>query len=195
MFSLSNLLQGGTLAELRESVAAGFRTIQTQGAVWNKEHVRDGTHGDVTATSVRTPRLRFRCRPEAWPAGDIFVVNASGGTGPYGLPLDVPEGVQFVSIIAPGGGTFAVYGIRQTNVQFGDLLFLRRDPRSASNIELQDRVVASVPVNTEIHVPQDSAISYPSFFIAGPCWTPLIYTPGAGTGNANAWGLFQVASA
>lgn len=196
MFTLTNLPTTATIEALRERIRAAFTTMQAQiQTVWNVEHRSDGTHRDVTADSVTTPQLRLSMARGGAPTGAIYVVDASGGSGPFGLPLDVPKGAMYVSIVAAGGGAFALYGIRQDGVQFGDRLYVRRDPRSASNIELQDRVVASVPVNTEIHVPQDVSASYPSFFIAGPCWVELIYTPGAGTANANAWALLQTFSA
>lgn len=196
MLALSNMPGGFSLPALKQWVEAQLRSVQTQvSTVWNVEHKSDGTHGDVTATSVRTPRLRLRCRPEAWPTGDIFVRDASGASAANGLPLEVPEGVMWVSIIGAGGGSYQLFGIRQQGVQFGDRLYVRRDPHSAGNIELRDRVAASVPAGTEIHVPQDVSLSYPSFFLVNPCWLPLIYTPGAGTGNANGWALLNTFSA
>jgi hypothetical protein len=200
---------GGSITGDPESVRAAFERIEVQArARWFKQHRSDGSHTDVTALSISTPRLRLRMAGDqhtkgvpprykpATPDAAIFVRDASGGVDwTNGVPLDVGPHVMFISIIAAGGGPFLLYGIRQEGVQYGDLLFVRKDPKSASNITIRDRVVASVPVGTEIHVPQDSAASYPEFYLTtSGAWLPLIYSPGAGTANVPGWSFFYTYS-
>lgn len=190
-----------------ESVRTALQNIEAQAQTrWNKQHRSDGSHGDVTAQSISTPRLRLRMAGDpvikgiaprykpATPEGAIFVRDVPAN-GANGVPLDLGPDVMFVSIVAPGGGPYLLYGIRQQGVRYGDVLFVRKDPRSASNITVRDRVVASVPAGTEIHVPQDCAASYPEFYLTtSGAWLPLIYSPGAGTANVPGWSFFYTYS-
>lgn len=174
MFSLSSMLPSGSLPELAESVRRMLGSVQAQiAAAWGVQHNADGTHGAVTATSVRVGHLRM--------SGAIYVVDASVPNIGIGEPLIVPAGVQFVSIKTPSvGGTVVINGIQQAGVRYGDWLYIRRDPAGTDDIELTDSDSA-VPFNTYIHVPQEVSGSWPTFFIQHPCWVPLIYAPNVGS--------------
>lgn len=211
MFNVNQFFDGRSLGSLTESVRRGFDSVHAQTATtWFKQHAGDGSHKDVTALSISTPRLRLRMAGDpaatrgaaprytpATPDAAIFVRDATSGSDwVNGVPLDVPEHAMFVSIRANGGGPYLLYGIRQAGVQYGDLLFVRKDPRSAANITVRDRVVASVPVGCEIHVPQDSAASYPEFYLTtSGAWLMLVYSPGAGTANVPGWSFLYTFSA
>jgi hypothetical protein len=198
---------GGPVTGNPESVRLMFESIAVQAqSRWHKEHDSNGAHKDVTALSIATPRLRLRMAGDpvvkgvaprykpATPDAAIFVRDV-GANGANGLPLALGPHVMFVSIRAPGGSNYLLYGIQQQGVQFGDVLFVRKDPASAANVTVRDRVVASVPVGTEIHVPQDCAESYPEFYLStSGAWLPLIYSPGAGTANVPGWSFFYTYS-
>jgi hypothetical protein len=211
MFDGGGHIDGRSSGSIAESVRATFESIQAQAQTrWYKQHDASGGHTDVTALSISTPRLRLRMAGDpattrgaaprykpATPDGAIFVRDATSGSDwTNGVPLDVAPHTMFVSIRANGGGPFLLYGIRQPGVRYGDVLFIRKDPRSASNIEIQDRVVASVPVGTEIHVPADQTASYPDFYLTtSGAWLPLVYSPGVGTNRADGWAMLYTFSA
>lgn len=192
MFSLGPLVEGRSLAE---SVRQAFASVQAQvAAAWFTQHDKNGAHKDVTATSVRTQRLSFAMNDGANKTGRLFVVNATGGS--QGTPMDVAAGVQFVSIISPAGpATYSLYGIRQAGVQYGDVLFVRKDPQGQSNVVIQDRHSTEVPVGTEIYVSADAAPSYPEFYLQEHgVWLPLIYSPGVGTDGVDGWAMLCTTS-
>jgi hypothetical protein len=174
MFSLSSMMPQGSLPELAESVRRALGSVQAQiAAAWTAQHRDDGSHGNVTATSLSVQHFRM--------AGSIMVIDASVPNIGIGDPLLVPAGVQFVSIKTPNvGGTVVIKGIQQPGVRYGDWLYLRRDPTGVDDIEIEDSAT-SVPFNTYIHVPQEVSASWPAFFIQRPCWLPLIYAPNVGS--------------
>lgn len=190
MFVLSDLINGSSLASLAESTRMALQNVAAQVQTsWFKQHARDGSHKDVTATSVRTDHLSLAMNRGTNKTGRLFVVDATGGA--QGVPLDVAAGVQFVSIISPAAGSYTLYGIRQAGVQYGDLLFVRRDPRGATTVVVQDRVAASVPVGSEIFVPATSG-SYPEYYLEqSGMWMPLLYSPGVGTSGVDGWAMFS----
>jgi hypothetical protein len=194
MFALVDLINGNTLASLAESTRMSLQNMAAQVQTsWFKQHARDGSHTDVTATNVRTDHLSLAMNRDANKTGRVFIVD---GTSAQGIPLDVAAGVQFISIVSPAGpATYSLYGIRQAGVQYGDLLFVRKDPRGQSTVVIQDRLAASVPVGTEIYVCADAAPSYPEFYLQEHgVWLPLIYSPGVGTNNVDGWAMFSTTS-
>jgi len=194
MFSLSSLLPGSSLPELSESVRRTLSGMQAQiAAAWGVQHHADGTHGDVTATRVRTQRLSLAMNTRTNKTARMFVVDGTGGL--QGVPLEIAAGVQFVSIISPASVSYNLYGIRQADVQYGDLLLVRKDPRSQQTIVIQDRMAASVPAGTEIFVSADATTSYPEFYLQqSGVWLPLIYSPGVGTDGVDGWAMFSTTS-
>jgi hypothetical protein len=194
MFVFSSLINASSLTSLGESVRNAFVSLAAQvQTTWFKQHDRDGAHKEVTATSVRTQRLSFAMNDGTNKTGRVFVVDATGGS--QGVPLDVGAGVQFVSIISPAAGSYTLYGIRQADVAYGDLLFVRKDPRGLTTVVIQDRVAASVPVGTEIYVSADATTSYPEYYLQEHgVWLPLIYSPGVGTNGVDGWAMFSTTS-
>jgi hypothetical protein len=190
MFAFTDLINGTSLAALAESTRTALQNIAPQiQTTWFKQHSPDGAHADVTAISVRTERLSFAMNLGTNKTGRLFVVDATGGA--QGLPLDVAAGVQFISIISPAAGSYTLYGIRQVDVQYGDQLFVRRDPRGATTVVIQDRVAASVPIGSEIVVPASSG-SYPEYYLQeSGVWLPLMYSPGVGTNGVDGWAMFS----
>jgi hypothetical protein len=196
MFSFGGGLNPSSLQTLAASAGQTLSGMSAQAqAKWAAQHKADGSHSNITCDSIVIPKLRFDMARGHDATGNIFVRDVPAN-GANGVPLDLGSDVMFVSIIAPGGGPYLLYGIRKQGVKFGDVIFVRKDPRSASNIEIQDRVVAVVPVNTEIHVPQDCAASYPDFFLStSGAWLPLVYSPNVGTAGAHGWSFFYTFSA
>lgn len=194
MFVFDDLINGHSLAALAESTRTALQDVAPQiQTTWFRQHARDGAHKDVTATSVRTQRLSLAMNNGTDKTGRLFVVDARGGS--QGVPLDVGAGVQFVSIISPAAGSYTLYGIRQAGVQYGDLLFVRKDPLGATTVVIQDRVAASVPVGTEIFVSADATTSYPEYYLQqSGVWLPLIYSPGVGTDDVDGWAMFSTTS-
>ncbi len=156
------------------------------GTGWNMEHDSEGGHTSVTCSGTLTcQQLKLR---------GFTTFDFSGGAT-TSAPLTVQVGVSFVSLIAPGSGPLDVYGINQVGQQYGDILWLRRDPKSPSNVVFHDRAgFAVTPRNTEVYLDSEITASYPLFRLTGAAWVPLVYSPGSGTNNLDAWVLLQVHS-
>jgi len=191
MFSLSNMFPGGSAEVLRETTLNALRSVQAQvQTLWNKQHARDGGHGDVTATSLRA--------------------NAYGATGIYTHTVvaaandvvEIPPGVSFVEFVVSSsfGPMFTLRGIRQLGVVEGDMLWVRLAGPSATSMQFEYRAAASLPSTTEFSFPpQQASTADTNFFIltatasdGGACWVPFTYTK-FGTDRLG-WVMWQLMS-
>jgi hypothetical protein len=188
MFSLSSMLPSGSLPELAESVRRSLGSVQAQiAAAWTAQHNADGSHGNVTATSMRAGQLG---------ANGIFTVVAPPDFFP--APLDVPAGVSLVQITTQATFSILVYGIRQVGQRYGDILFIGPSQDAPEPIFLIDRGAAGPippPLGTEIAF--DASITSdtgtPKQFWVSSAQSPvmLIYLPGRGTNRSDAWCIPQ----
>ena len=124
MFALSSMLPSGTLREMSESVRRAFDAIQTQvQALWDVQHNIDGTHADVTASSVVTPVLkttgRFVVGPSATPSRP-----AEDDTKPF----FVSNTVGFIKIqTSTLAGRTVIHGLSVVGREEGDRVIIAND--------------------------------------------------------------------
>lgn len=180
MFIFQSFINGHSLATLAESVRNGFQSAAAQiQTTWFKQHDRHGTHGDVTATRVRS---------QAFGGSRIYTHTVTTLTNDV---IEIPSGVSFVEIHTAFaiGGRFTLRGIRQSGVQEGDMLWLRTSPGSsfATTIRRHSHTLEGVaPINTELVFPERQAsAANNNFFVmtttagesgAGRAlWVPFIY--------------------
>jgi hypothetical protein len=182
MFSLSSMLPSGSLPELAESVRRSLSSVQAQiAAAWNVQHNDDGSHRDVTATSVRVAAIghsRVYTHTVVTLANDV---------------VEIPAGVSFVEFTTPAaiGSTFTLRGIRQYGVQEGDMLWLRVSRYSSLPTRIRNfshTLEGVAPINTELAFPdQQASAADTNYFVmqttAGsggvfPAahWVPFTYT-------------------
>lgn len=103
MFSVPELLSSSSLPGLANSVRLALDGIVAQAQTnWFRQHASDGTHGNVTATSMRAGQIG---------ASGIFTVAPPIDWFP--APLDVPAGVSVVQITPQAGFSPIIWGLRQ----------------------------------------------------------------------------------
>jgi hypothetical protein len=182
MFSLSNMPGGNTVETVREWTAGAFRDVQAQiQTLWFRQHTRDGSHGEVTATRVRADAFgcsRVHTHTVVTLANDV---------------VEIPAGVSHVEFNTPIGigGTFTLRGIRQQGVQHGDLLWLRTGVLSSFPTRIRNfshTLEGVAPINTELAFPdQQASAADTNYFVMQTAagsggvfpaahWVPFTYT-------------------
>jgi hypothetical protein len=190
MFTFGGGFPSTSLSGLAAAVAQALSGVSAQASTtWFKQHASDGSHGAVTATSLRAGQIG---------ASGIHEVTPPIDWAP--APLDVPAGISVVQITVIATFSPIIYGIRQAGQQPGDILFIGPSPTAGDPLFLVDRAFGgaiSPPLGTEIAF-DASLSSYtgpaPRQFWVNSPQSPvmLIYLPGRGTNSADAWCIPQM---
>jgi hypothetical protein len=190
MFTFGGGFNASSLPTLASSVAQALSALAAQAqTTWFKQHASDGSHGAITATSMRAGQLG---------ASGIHEVTPPIDWAP--APLDVPAGVSVVQITVIATFSPIIYGIRQAGQQPGDILFIGPSPTAGDPLFLVDRAFGgaiSTPLGTEIAF-EASLSTYtgapPRQFWVNSPQSPvmLIYLPGRGTNQSAAWCIPQM---
>lgn len=190
MFNLGSMLSSGSLPELAESVRRTLSAVQAQvGTAWGVQHNADGTHANVTATSMRAGQIG---------ANGLYTVDYTVAYGVSPAPLEIPAGVSVVQLKVILTHSMTIFGIRQVGQQYGDILFIGPAQGSTDSIFLVDRANASssTPLGTEIAFDASitNSTATPKQFWVSTAASPtmLIYLPGRGSNNADAWCIPQM---
>lgn len=134
MFTFGSSLNPRSLPALAASVAQALSGLSAQAqAAWTRQHVADGTHGDLTATSLVVDgpltigRLSFAPTPFTYGADGArgIVVSPDIGGTTITTAWDFAN-VDKAGVIVPdlSGGGATVYGLSVRNRAAGDVVAL-----------------------------------------------------------------------
>lgn len=196
MFTFGGGFSSSSLQGLSSGVAQALAGIAAQvQTAWGKQHAPDGSHGDVTATSV-------------WAAGfghaSVYthtVVTLANDV------VEIPPGVSFVEFDTPIGigSVFTLRGIRQHGVQDGQMLWLRTGRHSSYPTKIRNfshTAEGVAPINTELAFPERQAsVADSNYFVMNTVagnsgfprshWVPFAYTS---SGDRFVWMMWQLVS-